>query len=116
MIDIDELYNKKKKKKELQIEKYKNILNRVHSRIRSADDEFCWFVMPEFIIGEPTFNNRECTEYVLKKLSENGFVVRYTAPNLIFISWSHHVPKYMRPKKVSVYDNAALVSLSKSLS
>jgi hypothetical protein len=28
--------------------------------------------------------------------TNNGFVVRYTHPNLIFISWKHYVPSYVR--------------------
>jgi hypothetical protein len=33
---------------------------------------------------------------VLAKLEENYFQVRYTHPNLIFISWGHYIPTYVR--------------------
>ena len=29
-------------------------------------------------------------------MRENGFIVKYTHPNLIFISWNHWVPTYVR--------------------
>ena len=30
------------------------------------------------------------------ELQDNGFIVKYTHPNLIFISWKHWVPSYVR--------------------
>ena len=30
------------------------------------------------------------------KLKENGFNIRYTHPNLLFISWKHWIPQYVR--------------------
>ena len=32
----------------------------------------------------------------MEKLRENGFLVKYTHPNLLFISWAHWVPDYVR--------------------
>ena len=32
----------------------------------------------------------------MDKLTENGFIVKYTHPNLIFISWQHYIPYYER--------------------
>ena len=32
----------------------------------------------------------------MDKLIENGFQVKYTHPNLLFISWRHYIPKYER--------------------
>ena len=34
--------------------------------------------------------------FLMDKLQENGFMVRYTHPNLLFISWNHWVPSYVR--------------------
>jgi hypothetical protein len=34
--------------------------------------------------------------YVIEKLQDNGFNVRYTHPNLLLISWNHWVPQYVR--------------------
>ena len=30
------------------------------------------------------------------KLKENGFAIKYTHPNLLFISWAHYIPPYVR--------------------
>ena len=48
------------------------------------------------IIGVPKYDNNECIAYIINKLKENGFVVRYTHPNMLFISWKHWVPSYVR--------------------
>ena len=32
----------------------------------------------------------------MNKLDDNGFIVKYTYPNLLFISWNHYIPDYER--------------------
>ena len=32
----------------------------------------------------------------MDKLTTNGFVIKYTHPNLLFISWKHWIPSYVR--------------------
>ena len=44
------------------------------------------------MIGVSRYDVTECTGYILRKLRENDFIVRYTHPNLIFISWAHWIP------------------------
>jgi hypothetical protein len=56
----------------------------------------CWFVIPEVMIGPSKYDRSECIPYIVEKLKENGFIVRYTHPNLLFISWSHWIPGYVR--------------------
>ena len=48
------------------------------------------------MIGVSRYNVAECTGYIINKLRENDLVVRYTHPNLVFISWSHWIPGYVR--------------------
>jgi hypothetical protein len=52
--------------------------------------------MPEMVIGVPKYDYKDCTAYIIDKLRANGFVVRYTHPNLLFISWRHWIPTYVR--------------------
>tara|TARA_B000000475_G_C15987519_1_gene443658 strand:- start:1325 stop:1765 length:441 start_codon:yes stop_codon:yes gene_type:complete len=56
----------------------------------------CWYVIPEFILGLPKYDTGSCTEYLMNKLDDNGFIVKYTYPNLLFISWNHYIPDYER--------------------
>ena len=32
----------------------------------------------------------------MEQLTTNGFIVKYTHPNLLFISWKHYIPSYER--------------------
>ena len=53
-------------------------------------------VVPEVMLGYVNYDRAACISYVLAKLEENDFQVRYTHPNLIFISWGHYIPTYVR--------------------
>jgi hypothetical protein len=48
------------------------------------------------MIGVPRYDHGACTAYLIDKLKDNGFVVKYTHPNLLFISWKHWIPSYVR--------------------
>ena len=100
-INIDELYEKKRQHDVNKLELFKKILNRIHVRIRTTSkqnihEKFCWFVVPEIIIGVPKYDQAGCIAYLMDTLQENGFQVRYFHPNTIFISWNHWVPSYVR--------------------
>lgn len=38
----------------------------------------------------------DCIRYILERLTSNGFRNSYTHPNLIFVTWNHWVPNYVR--------------------
>ena len=102
-ISIDELYEKKRQSDLVTVGIYNKILTRIHTRIKmtsrtSKNSQFTTFIVPEVMIGIPTsqYDPGECTGYIMEKLRENGFLVKYTHPNLLFISWAHWVPDYVR--------------------
>ena len=100
-INIDELYEKKRQIDVNKLELFKKILNRIHVRIKTTarqnvNEKFCWFVVPEVIIGVPKYDQAGCIAYIMDTLQTNGFQVRYFHPNTIFISWNHWVPTYVR--------------------
>ena len=100
-IDIDELYEKKKNYDLNKLSIYKKMLARIHVRIKTTsrqrvDNQYCWYVVPEIIIGVPKYDHGACIAYLLEKLQENGFISKYIHPNLLFISWKHWVPTYVR--------------------
>jgi hypothetical protein len=112
-INIDELYEKKRQIDQNKLELFRKILNRIHVRIKTTakqniHEKFCWFVVPEIIIGVPKYDQAGCIAYVMNVLQENGFNVRYFHPNTIFICWDHWVPSYVRTeikKKMGVQVN-----------
>jgi hypothetical protein len=100
-LNIDELYEKKRQHDLNKLSLFNKILNRIHVRIRTTsrqrlDEQFCWFVVPEIIIGVPKYDQGACIAYLLDRLKDNGFNVRYIHPNTLFISWLHWVPSYVR--------------------
>ena len=100
-LNMDELYEKKKQHDLKQLELYNKILNRIHVRIKTTssqklNEQFCWYVIPEIIIGVPKYDQTACIAYTIEKLKDNGFNVKYIHPNTLFISWLHFVPSYVR--------------------
>jgi hypothetical protein len=100
-INLDDLYEKKKQYDLNTLNIYNKLLNRVHDKIRlasrqSKDNQYCWFLVPEIIIGLPKYDNGACIAYIVDKLTSNGFIIKYTHPNLVFISWKHWIPGYVR--------------------
>jgi hypothetical protein len=100
-VNIDELYEKKKARDLKQLTIFNKLLNRVHTRIRvtgrnTKNDQHIWFAVPEYIFGEAVYNKAECIAYLVNKLQDNGFLVKYIHPNTMFISWSNYIPQYIR--------------------
>lgn len=100
-INIDDLYEKKKNRDLKQLSIFNKILNRVHKRIihtskNKTNDMYIWFTVPEYIFGEPVYDKGECIGYLVTKLEENGFHIRYIHPNTLFVSWKNWVPSYVR--------------------
>lgn len=100
-LNMDDLYERKQNSDMLKLNSYKKILNRIHTKIKttcriSKDTHYCWFVVPEVVLGMPFYDHTACIEYVIQKLDKNGFVVRYNHPNALYISWNHWVPGYVR--------------------
>ena len=99
-MNIDELFEKNKQKDLKQLSIFNKILNRIHKRIqytaRSKKDKFIFFTVPEYLFGEPLYNQGDCIGFLVVKLEENGFEVKYMHPNTLFVSWKNHIPGYVR--------------------
>jgi hypothetical protein len=100
-LNIDDLYEKKRQQDLSKLALYNKILNRIHVRIQTVskqrvNEQFCWYVVPEIMIGVPRYDQAACIAYLMDKLKDNGFNVRYIHPNTLFISWLHWVPSYVR--------------------
>jgi hypothetical protein len=100
-INIDELYEKDQKRDLKQLSIFNKILNRIHRRITitsrtKRNEKYIWFTIPDFIFGEPVYDRTDCIAYVVTKLEENGFFIRFMYPNTLFITWENWVPGYTR--------------------
>ena len=100
-LNMDDLYEKKRQYDLNKLALFNKILNRVHVRIKTTsrqkiDEQFCWFIVPEIILGVPKYDQSACIAYLMDKLKTNGFNIKYIHPNTLFISWMHWVPSYVR--------------------
>lgn len=100
-LNIDDLYETKHKDDLNKLELFNKILNRIHVKIKTVskqklNEQYCWFLVPEIIIGVPKYDQGGCIAYLIDKLKTNGFNVRYIHPNLLLIAWNHFVPSYIR--------------------
>ena len=100
-LNIDELYEKKKETGINRVNIYNKLLKKIHNKIKVSarqhiDNEFCYYVMPEVLIGHPNYNFQECLLYIINCLQDDGFLTKYVHPNLILISWRHWIPQYVR--------------------
>jgi len=100
-INLDDLYEKKKTQDQAKLFTYNKILSRLHAKIKltarqHVDQQFCWFVVPEIILGVAHYDHFGCVEYIIEQLQKNGFRIQYTHPNLLLISWKAYVPTYIR--------------------
>jgi hypothetical protein len=113
-INIDDLYEKKREKDLAQLKIFNKMLRRIHAKIQVTSrqkntEKICWFVVPEIMLGVPTYDQGGCIAYVMDKLKGDGFKVQYIHPNTLFIGWNHWVPNYVldeiKNKTGVEYDN-----------
>ena len=100
-LNIDELYETKKKIDMTRLSIYVKLLKRIHTQIKMTskmreNNQICFFVMPEVLIGYPNYDLSECLSYIIDRLNTDGFSTRYVHPNLLMICWSHWIPSYVR--------------------
>lgn len=70
---------------------FDKILEQCHTFIRRHADKnvvFCFYEVPDFMIGYPLYDLNECITYLVEKLRAGGFLVRYFFPRILYISWN----------------------------
>ena len=89
-INMNELYSNINKKTLKRMELYDSILVKCHSRIKynsNLQRNYCFYQIPEFVIGTPLYDISELRNYVMNSLKTNGFEILYIEPNWLFIHW-----------------------------
>ena len=95
-----ELYDRRKTKDAAKLRAYNKILEQIYNRIRVISrlpNSQCslLYTVPPFILGLPKLDLEDCVVYLIYQLRHAGYEVRYTPPNLVYISWLHHEKNYM---------------------
>lgn len=101
-VNIDELYERNRRRDLNQVSIFNKILNRIQNRIKTTaankynNEKHIWYQVPAFIFGEKVYDQTSCIAYVVSKLEDNGFFIKYVHPGTLFISWENWVPAYAR--------------------
>ena len=70
---------------------YEDIFSKCLRRIESSvlrDESYSLFLVPDFLVGKPTYNFQNCITYNIFRLKQSGFQVKYYYPNVLYITWS----------------------------
>ncbi len=97
------LFDARLKKDQARHKAYNQILeqalNKVaHSAMQPNQPTYVYYNVPPFVLGLPALDLQDCVVYIVHQLRNQGYEVRYTYPNLLWISWSHHEHKYFMEK------------------
>jgi len=97
------LFDVRLKKDQARQRAYNQILEQAlqkvaHSATAPNQPTFVYFNVPPFVLGLPGLDLKDCIIYIVYQLRSQGYEVRYTYPNLLWISWSHHERQYLMEK------------------
>ena len=91
MVKADKLIKEQKEREDKKKETYDKILIKIDKKIiiaSAANNYYTWYIIPEFIIGLPLYNLKECIDYLEKKIQKNGFKTIVYEPNFLYIDWT----------------------------
>lgn len=100
LLNPSDLYDKRKTKDAGRLRAYNKILEQIYNRIRTISKLpnsqcFLLYTVPPFILGLPKLDLEDCVVYLIYQLRHAGYDVRYSPPNMIYISWLHHEKSYL---------------------
>jgi len=90
MVNTKELRKNAEDRKSLKKECFNKILEFVNKKIllvSKTNTNSTWYEIPLFLLGHPTYEINECSNYLIKKLKKNGFNVNFLHPNILLINW-----------------------------
>jgi hypothetical protein len=100
LLNPTDLYDKRKTKDAGRLRAYNKILEQIYNRIRTISKLpnaqcFLLYTVPPFILGLPKLDLEDCVVYLIYQLRHAGYEIRYSPPNMIYISWLHHEKSYL---------------------
>lgn len=98
-----QLFEKRASRDNAKLRAYNEVLKQIHSRIYTTSQlpgnpNYLVYTVPPFILGLPALDLQDCIVYIVHQLRTSGFEVRFTYPNLLYISWKHYEQEYMRER------------------
>lgn len=97
------LFEKRVARDSARLQAYNQLLKQIHIRISGTavlpgNPNYLVYTVPPFIIGLPALDLQDCVVYIVHQLRTSGFEVRFTYPNLLYISWKQYEQEYMRER------------------
>lgn len=94
-----DLFERRRQRDGSRLKVYNKILEQIYTRIRTASREGAnsWivFTVPPFVLGLPKIELEDCIVYLVYILRKQTFEVKYSYPNLLYISWQGHEHAYI---------------------
>ena len=99
-LNPNDLFERRVKRDYARLRAYNQLLNTIYQRIYSTSQmngnaNFITYTIPPFIFGLPKLDLQDCVVYLVYMLRQNGYEVRFTYPNLLYVSWRHHEKNYL---------------------
>lgn len=99
-LNPNELYERRIRRDQSRLRAYNQVLEQIHNRVYSASQlqghpAYLTYAVPPFIFGLPKIDLEDCIVYLVYQLRQSGFEIRFTYPNLLYISWKHHEQNYL---------------------
>ena len=94
------LFQKRSQRDSARLKSYNQLLEQIHTRIYTTSQLpgnplYVLYTVPPFILGLPSMDMQDCIVYLVHMLRTNGFEVRFTYPNLLYISWKQYEREYL---------------------
>ena len=90
MVNANDLIKQQKEREEIKIVTFEKVYKTIEKKIILASASnfyYVWHEVPEFILGLPTYNLKDCIRFVKQKLNENKFECDWYTPNILLIKW-----------------------------
>jgi len=99
-LEPKDLYDRRIRRDYARLRAYNTLLEQIYQRVYSTSQlsgntSSVLYSVPPFILGLPKLDMEDCIVYLVWQLRQSGFEVRFTWPNMLFISWRHHEGAYL---------------------
>ena len=99
-LEPKDLYDRRVKRDHARLRSYNTLLEQIYHRVYatsqlSGNTSSVLYTVPPFVLGLPKLDMEDCIVYLVWQLRQTGFEIRFTWPNLLYISWRHHEGDYL---------------------
>ena len=109
-LNATDLFEKNKKLNEKIFNTFKEILKKCNTLIKYVNQKKqsdIIFDVPNMLLGYPSYDYDECLCYLILKLRNNNFFVKYIYPSQLYISWHDQVQlEKLKKEKKFIYNES----------